>query len=73
MNMVRMNQIKLPYAHTDEDLIHAAAQLLAASVRDIKEIRKVKESIDARKKPQIYKVYTVDVLLKNEKAFASKI
>ena len=71
--MVRMNQIKLPYAHTDEDLIHAAAKLLGASVKDIKEIRKVKESIDARKKPQIYKVYTVDVLLKNEKAFASKI
>ena len=68
-----MNQIKLPYMHTKEDLYQAVARILGGSVNDLKKVQIVKESIDARKKPQIFKVYTVDVALKKEKAFAAKI
>ena len=39
----------------------------------IKNIIYIKKSIDARKKPQIYYIYVVDVKVNNEKQVLSKI
>lgn len=59
--MIRINQIKVPPEHTMEDIVQKAARILRIAASDIKAFRIVKKSIDARKKPDIYLVYTVDV------------
>ena len=71
--MFRINQVKLPYEHTNDELLLAAARSIGGKPSDITELHIVKESVDARKKPQIMKVYTLDIALKQEKAFASMI
>lgn len=45
-----------------------AAKLLRIPVTDIARVEIVKHSIDARKKPQIYQVYSLGVVLKNEES-----
>lgn len=50
----------------DEPTLKAkAAKLLRIPVTDIAQTEIIKHSIDARKKPQIYQVYTLGVTLKN--------
>ncbi|MCI5481643.1 MAG: FAD-dependent oxidoreductase [Lachnospiraceae bacterium] len=71
--MFRINQVKLPYEHTNDELLLAAARSIGGKPSDITELHIVRESVDARKKPQIMKVYTLDIALKQEKTFASMI
>lgn len=61
--MFRLNQIKLKPEQTKEDLIHKIGKQLHIRKEEIKEIRIVRRSIDARKKPDVYYIYTVDVSL----------
>lgn len=64
--MLRVNQIKVS-PEADQDAIkRKAAGILGVKVIDIDQIKIVKQSIDARKKPQIFYSYTVDVQLKKE-------
>lgn len=64
--MLRINQLKLSLQHTEEDLKRKAAKMLRVPTERITELRIVKQSIDARKKPDLYYVYTVDVALPDE-------
>ena len=59
--MIRINQIKMPPEHTQEDIRKKAAKVLRVAPDKIKDLQIIKKSIDARKKPDIYIVYTVDV------------
>ena len=59
--MIRINQIKVMPKHTQEDILKKAARILRIAPDKIQEMQIVKKSIDARKKPDIYIVYTVDV------------
>ena len=59
--MIRINQIKMPPEHTHEDIRKRAAKVLRVAPDKIKDLQIIKKSIDARKKPDIYIVYTVDV------------
>ncbi len=59
--MIRINQIKVPPEHTREDIIQKAARILRVAPARIQKLQIVKKSIDARKKPDVYIVYTVDV------------
>lgn len=70
--MIRMNQIKMPLTHTREELLAKAAKLLHVGYQEILSCRIVKKSIDARKKPEIYFVYTIDVALKKEEHVLSR-
>lgn len=67
--MIRINQIKLPADCGDETtaLKKKAAKLLRAKPSDILSFSIMKKSIDARKKPDIYMVYTVDVKVADER------
>ena len=65
--MIRLNQLKLPVDHTREQLIHKTAQYLRIPAADILELQIVRQSLDARKKPELFYVYTVDVKADNEK------
>ncbi len=56
-----------------ENLKKKSAKLLKLQTTDIAEIRIRKHSIDARKKPEIIDIYSVDVMLSNKHASEEKI
>ena len=59
--MIRINQIKVPLAHRQEDILYKAAKILRVTPEKILSWQIVKKSIDARKKPDIMVIYSVDV------------
>lgn len=59
--MIRVNQVKLPLAHKQEDILYKTAKILRVSPDKIQSWQIVKKSIDARKKPDIIVIYSVDV------------
>lgn len=59
--MIRIREISLPPEHTVEQLPYEAAKLLKISASRIRSISLVRRSVDARKKPDVRIVYTVDV------------
>lgn len=72
--MIRINQIKLPADCEDEEraLQKKAARLLRMEQSAILSLSLVRKSIDARKKPDIYMVYTVDVKVADEQRVMKK-
>lgn len=64
--MIRISQIKLPLSHSREDIIYKAAKILRVTPDDILSWQIVRRSIDARKKPDIMIVYSVDVSVESE-------
>lgn len=63
--MLRINQLKIPVGHTQEDLYAKVQKILR--VEEITGISVVRRSVDARKKPDLYFNYIVDVIVRNEK------
>ena len=63
--MLRINQLKLPVEHTWQELEKKVMKLLRVSKAP--EIIIVRRSIDARKKPELYFNYILDIKTKNEK------
>lgn len=72
--MIRINQIKLhPNAQNEEqELRKKAAKLLRIEHSGIRSLSIVKKSIDARKKPDITMVYSVDVKVDEEQKIIKK-
>ncbi len=71
--MIRINQLKLKINHTEADLKKKIAKSLHANEDALLACEIKKQSIDARKKPDLYFVYTVDVSVKNESKVLKKI
>ena len=59
--MIRIRDISLPPEHDANQLLFEAARLLKVSGSKIKGLTLVRRSIDARKKPDVRIIYTVDV------------
>ena len=59
--MIRIREIALPPEHNVAQLSFEAAQALRVSVSKIRKLTIIRRSIDARKKPDVKIVYTVDV------------
>ena len=59
--MIRIREIGLPPEHSEHQLPYEAARVLKIPNSKIKKLRIVRRSIDARKKPDVKVVYTVDV------------
>ncbi len=59
--MIRIREIALPPEHNVAQLSFEAAQALRISVSKIRKLTIVRRSVDARKKPDVKIVYTVDV------------
>ena len=59
--MIRIRDISLPPEHDENQLIFEAARALRVSASKIKGLTLVRRSIDARKKPDVRIIYTVDV------------
>jgi len=63
--MIRIRQIKVPVT-SDINLETAISKKIKVSEKDIKKIKIHKKSLDARKKPNIFWVYEVDIEIDNE-------
>ncbi len=67
IRMIRITQLKLPVSHTEADLKEKAEKILKLNRYNgkcsIVNINIRKRSIDARKKPELYYIYTIDVEL----------
>ncbi len=59
--MIRIREIALPPEHTAQQLSYEAAKLLKISNSRVRSIKIIRRSVDARKKPGVKIVYTVDV------------
>ncbi|MCM1047557.1 MAG: NAD(P)-binding protein [Clostridiales bacterium] len=64
--MIRITQIKMPLSHTQEDILRKAAVILHIKKENILSFHIIKKSIDARKKPEISIIYTLDVEIEGE-------
>lgn len=65
--MIRIDQIKVPLEHTKEDIERKAASLLRIPPKELLAWRIVKKSIDARKKPEIWISYSLEVSVASQK------
>ena len=59
--MIRIRDISLPPEHNAHQLRFEAAQLLRISNSKIRQVKIVRRSVDARKKPDVKIIYTIDV------------
>ena len=59
--MIRIRDIALPPEHNVHQLNFEAAQLLKVSVSKIRQVKIVRRSVDARKKPDVKIIYTIEV------------
>lgn len=64
--MLRVNQITIKTDHSPEQLKRKAAETLRVPVGDILSLSIRRRSVDARKKPEIFYSYMLDVLVRNE-------
>lgn len=66
--MIRIRDIALPPEHNAHQLRFEAAQLLKQPNSKIRSVRIVRRSVDARKKPNVKIIYTVDVTVDGNEA-----
>ncbi len=59
--MIRIREIALPPEHSVAQLGYEAAKLLKISNSKVRQVRIIRRSVDARKKPDVKIVYTIDV------------
>ena len=64
--MLRINQLKLPVGHSAEQLKKKIIKTLQIREGDLKQYSVRKRSIDARKKPELYYVYSIDLAVTDE-------
>ena len=64
--MIRINQLKLDIHHTEAELKAKVCKVLRIREDALLSCTVRKQSLDARRKPQLSYVYTVDVTAKNE-------
>lgn len=69
--MLRINELKLPVDHTADELEAKIAKLLRCNIRDF-EFEIVRRSLDARKKPELFFSYIIDIKTTDEVAVLKK-
>lgn len=62
--MIRINQLKMPLGHSEEQLKGRVARALRVHTEEIGSLTVIKQSLDARRKPELHYSYVVDVALK---------
>lgn len=71
--MIRINQLKMHPGHCFEELEDKVSQFLHIPKEQILQIKIHKQSIDARKKPDIYFSYSIDVLTTQEERIKKRL
>lgn len=64
--MITISQLKLPVEHTPDQLKKKILRMLKIQERELTGFTIRKRSLDARRKPELFYVYTVDCKVKNE-------
>lgn len=71
--MLRVNQVNIKTDHTKQQLKNKAASILKVSPGEIKGIEIVRQSIDARKKPNILYSYSLNVVVPDEERVLKRL
>lgn len=71
--MIQISQLKLEVNHNEKQLVSKICKTLRIGEAALKSYQIQKMSIDARRKPQIFYIYVVDVEVNNEKQVLAKI
>lgn len=71
--MIQINQLKLPVGHSMPELEHKIRKTLRLSKAETFSYQITKRSIDARKKPDIFYVYTVHISVADETKLLKKL
>lgn len=65
--MIRINQLNLPVHHKEDALLHKASRILKIPKQEIGSLQVARQSLDARKKPDLFYSYTVDITLAGDR------
>lgn len=71
--MIQISQLKLPILHTEEELKKKLAKMLRINSDAILSYTIKKRSLDARKKPELFYIYTLHATVTNEAALQKKL
>lgn len=71
--MIKITQLKLPISHSPEDLERKIRKTLKLDNHSFLQYEIAKRSIDARKKPDLYYVYTVYAETKQEQQIVKRV
>ena len=63
--MLRVNELRLPISHTNSEFENKLAKMLRCNVGEF-EYEIIRRSLDARKKPDLFYSYVIDITVKNE-------
>ena len=69
--MLKINNIKMPVKHNENDLKNVVCKLYKINKNEIKSFEIAGQAIDARKKNNVVFVYAVNIELENEKKFGN--
>ena len=70
--MIRIQQLKMPLSHNEEALLQKIKKTLRIQDADIISWKIVRQSVDARKKPMLQYVYTIDLKVRHESTALKK-
>ena len=71
--MITLQQVKLPISHTKEELEKKILKTLRIKKEELLGYEIRKQSLDARKKPELFFVYTIDASVKKEETVIKKV
>lgn len=71
--MIRIQQLKMPINHTEDELLGKIAKTLRLPQQQIVSWKIIRRSLDARRKPELNFVYTVDVATQKERQILKKV
>lgn len=71
--MLRISQLKLNVSHSEYELKEKILRMLRIPERDLKAYFIRRQSLDARQKPALSYVYTIDVIVENDMAVLKKL
>lgn len=71
--MLRISQLKLPVTHTQAQLEQKLLKTLKAGKGEVRQYHIRKRSLDARKKPELYYVYSIDFEAKHEERILKQL
>lgn len=72
VNMIRINQLKLPVAHTEADLKKKAARMMRIPEEKILSLTPVRQSLDARKKNELLYIYSLNAAISGKESAVVK-
>ena len=71
--MIQINSLKLPCGHSKEELEEKICKQLKISRSHLKSWKILRQSIDARKKPELFFVYLIEAEGDNERTIVKKL